>query len=53
MIWVNADGCDFFCLLEHEGAVTAVDISSDGIKILAATCTVSIKFVVLSVLCWN
>ena len=34
---------DFICsfLSEHEGPVTAVNISSDGVKILAATSTVS------------
>ena len=29
------------CLVEHEGEVTALDISEDGLKILAGTDAVS------------
>ena len=32
---------NYICAIsEHDGPVTAVDISSDGMKILAGTCTV-------------
>ena len=32
---------------EHEGPVTAVDVSTDGVKILAGTSTVCMVFILL------
>ena len=40
MLFVDDDA---MCCAEHDGAVTAVDIASDGVKILAGTASVSLS----------